>query len=145
MKGTNGNGRDGAIDYEAYFHHFDLKNTRPRRLVLTVLIQESRLMTVYRILDLFAKKGLVTTTILPDSRGQAYSLVASGHTHVLVCLRCHRKVDLSSCPLGEFEKNVASRTGFDILGHRLELYGLCRECRKETEGTTECDDGKTRL
>ena len=103
MKGTNGNGRDGAIDYEAYFHHFDLKNTRPRRLVLTVLIQESRLMTaddvhhvlrnqgesvnvstVYRILDLFAKKGLVTTTILPDSRGQAYSLVASGHTHVLV-------------------------------------------------------------
>lgn len=156
--------RENRLDYEGYFHRYDLKNTRPRRLVLTVLLDEHRLMTaddvyhalrekgesvnvstVYRILDLFAEKGLVTTTVLPASRGQAYSIVAPGHSHVLVCLRCHRKVDLSSCPLGAFEKNVATCTGFTILGHRLELYGLCRDCQQEAVPMSKDVEKKTTL
>ena len=42
-----------------------------------------------------------------------------------------KKVDISACPLSAFEKQVAAETGFELVGHRLELYGLCRDCQEK--------------
>ncbi len=144
-------------NYEEFLHQYGLKNTRPRRRVLEILFGQEELLTaeeiyqelleagetvnvstVYRVLELFTEKKLVEKTFLPETRKYAFSLRMPGHVHYLICIRCHKKVDLSGCPLSDYERKVAANTGFDIIGHRLELYGLCKECRdKDAAGGTE--------
>ena len=40
-------------------------------------------------------------------------------------------VNIDGCPLHGFEEDLAQKTHFEIVGHYLELYGYCEECRKK--------------
>ena len=86
--------------------------------------------TVYRTLELFTERGIVEKSNFPGSGRTVFSVCCQGHTHHLICLRCKKTVDISQCPLAEFEQRVAAETGFTIAGHNLELYGYCAECKK---------------
>ena len=141
-------------DYKRVLHSHRMKSTKPRNAVFSVLgesdcaltaeeiyralVQKGdgvNFSTVYRVLELFAAKGLVTKTFFPDSRSYGFSLKTAGHMHHLICMKCHKRIDISHCPLGDFECRVAAETGFDIRGHNLELFGYCRDCRLQEEET----------
>lgn len=86
------------------------------------------LSTVYRILTVFEEKGLVEKSVWTGDDAVAYVLNRGGHTHYAVCLECHRRIPLQSCPFAHMQ--LSSETGeFTVTGHRLELYGFCRDCR----------------
>ncbi len=123
------------------------KNTKSRRAVIEILeksplplsaeeifinIKESgisiNLSTVYRVLELIESKGLASKTLLGDGKAR-YELTVDGHRHHLICTGCRKMIPIDDCPLFQLEKEVGARTNFDITGHRLELYGLCPECR----------------
>lgn len=126
-----------------------LKSTRQRNAVLNVLQQANEpltvdtifmrlrenqvpvsLATVYRMLDLFSEKGLVTKSITSANRATAlYQLAGQHATHVLRCLRCHTTVPIQPCPLDKLEEILRLQTDFEIKGHSLEVYGLCPHCR----------------
>ena len=108
-------------DYKRLLHSHRMKSTKPRNAVLSV--------------ELFAEKRLVTKTFFSDSRSYGFSLKTAEHMHHLICMKCHKRIDISHCPLGDFECRVAAETGFDIRGHNLELFGYCSECRPQG-GTT---------
>lgn len=40
-------------------------------------------------------------------------------------------VQISSCPLHQYEKELQDKMGYHITSHKLEIYGYCPECRKE--------------
>lgn len=137
-------------DYGEYLHRYGLKSTRTRNMVLHMLLENSSILTaeqvyhqlttdgqrinfstVYRILEMFTEKKVTVKTLLPDSRKYGFALRASGHTHRLICLRCHKIVEIADCPLSEFENHLATETNFQIAGHHLEIYGYCGVCQKE--------------
>lgn len=124
------------------------KNTKSRKAVIEVLekahmpisaeevfirIKEAghttNLSTVYRTLDLMENKGLINKTIMNDSKAR-YELTGEGHRHHLICTGCHKMVPIDICPIEKLEQDVIKETKFDITGHKLELYGLCPECKK---------------
>ncbi|MFR6370145.1 MAG: hypothetical protein ACLUUD_01125 [Phascolarctobacterium succinatutens] len=43
----------------------------------------------------------------------------------------HRIVEVDHCPITDFEEQLADKTEFAIVGHNLEWYGYCPECRKQ--------------
>lgn len=89
------------------------------------------LSTVYRILEKFVSCKLATrTNQLSDSKS-VYELTYMEHRHSLVCIGCNKKVLIKHCPIDAFEKSMEVDTGFQIKGHRLELYGYCPECIKK--------------
>ena len=51
------------------------------------------------------------------------------HDHV-ICDRCGRIVEFSDDDLERLQEDIATRLGFVLARHRLELYGICRECRE---------------
>lgn len=51
------------------------------------------------------------------------------HPH-LVCRGCGSIRDLELPALKREATEVAEKTGYEMLGHRLEFYGLCPACRK---------------
>lgn len=123
------------------------KNTKSRKAVVGVLrkakapvsayeiftcIKEQgqtvNLSTVYRTLELLEAKGLASKTMMNSGKAR-YELVGNGHRHHLICTYCSKIVPIGSCPLESVEKDIKKETRFDITGHKLELYGICPECK----------------
>lgn len=88
------------------------------------------LSTVYRILDTLGQKEIVAKTGLIEGGKAIYEIVSGVHRHNLICIKCHKLISLGDCPLGDFEKDLENTTGFRISGHKLEIYGVCPDCRQ---------------
>ncbi len=86
------------------------------------------LATVYRTLTLLAGGGAVDA--LSHHRGElCYRWCGDEHHHHLVCSSCHRVVEVGDCELDAWLDQVAANHGFVATGHRLEVTGLCADCR----------------
>jgi Fur family ferric uptake transcriptional regulator len=54
------------------------------------------------------------------------------HDHIL-CVRCKKIVEFEDQELEQLQEAIAQRYGFQILNHRMELYGVCKDCRARME------------
>jgi Fur family ferric uptake transcriptional regulator len=123
------------------------KLTQPRRAVLRVIAEteatltpaeihrraqayypHTGLVTVYRTLDLLVEAGAVRKIHQSDGC-HSYAPASAGHAHHLICQGCQSVVEFSECDLGELLALVQRRTGYQVSGHWLELFGLCPQCR----------------
>jgi Fur family ferric uptake transcriptional regulator len=87
------------------------------------------LATVYRALNVFAEAGVVD--VLPHSATEAcYRLCSERSHHHLVCSGCHRVVELTDCRVNGWLQKTAAAHGFVATDHRLEVVGLCGDCRE---------------
>jgi Fur family ferric uptake transcriptional regulator len=86
------------------------------------------LATVYRTLALLSEKGVVD--VLSHHGGeQCYRLCGVEHHHHLLCERCHRVVEVHECGLDDWVTAAAKQHGFVATDHRVEIVGVCAECR----------------
>jgi Fur family transcriptional regulator, ferric uptake regulator len=86
------------------------------------------LATVYRTLALLSEAGVVD--VLSHHGGeQCYRLCGEAHHHHLLCERCHRVVEVEDCDLDGWVTAAAKRHGFVATDHRVEIVGLCADCR----------------
>ena len=60
---------------------------------------------------------------------QCYRLCGDEHHHHLLCERCHRVVEVQECGLDDWVSAAAKRHGFVATDHRVEIVGLCADCR----------------
>jgi Fe2+ or Zn2+ uptake regulation protein len=89
------------------------------------------LATVYRNLRLLAREGLLTEMQAgPSARFDARTL----RHHHFTCTGCGRIYDLDQPVDPRLDARVAARTGFQVLHHRIEFYGVCRACPPRREG-----------
>lgn len=85
--------------------------------------------TIYRILTAFEEKDMVTKTNWMGEGTIVYELNKGEHTHYAVCLNCHKHIPLHACPF-EHLHFPETEGDFKITGHKLELYGYCKECNR---------------
>jgi Fur family ferric uptake transcriptional regulator len=86
------------------------------------------LATVYRTLALLTEKGVVD--VLSHHGGeQCYRLCGDEHHHHLLCERCHKVVEVNECGLDGWVATAAKQHGFVATDHRVEIVGLCADCR----------------
>jgi Fur family ferric uptake transcriptional regulator len=90
--------------------------------------------TVYRTLNLLAECGMARRVSFGDGLTRFDTNVGDHHDH-LVCTSCGRTVEFSNVEVERIQEAVAAEHGFEIHHHRLELYGLCPECRQATRAT----------
>jgi Fur family ferric uptake transcriptional regulator len=87
--------------------------------------------TVYRTLRLLKECGLAVERHFND--GEARYETAEGekraHDH-FICERCSRIIEFSSFEMEALDERIAKKLGAVITRHRLELYGICRQCRE---------------
>ena len=91
------------------------------------------LSTVYRILDYFVSEGLVVKTTVMDSSMAFYELNHNKHKHYAVCVNCRKVIELVNCPMEKFVPEIAE-SDFRILGHKVEMYGYCKDCDRKMSG-----------
>lgn len=122
------------------------KRTKPREHVLSVLSRAEKplsamdicaeieksggnawLSTVYRILELFVKKGVAVKITMMNNDTAFYELNRFEHKHYAVCMNCHKIIPMDNCPMERFIPKLADKD-FQVIGHNLEIYGYCKNC-----------------
>jgi len=87
--------------------------------------------TVYRTLKLLKEVGLAAERHFDD--GQARFEPVEGetqhHDHI-ICERCGKIVEFSSQELERLQERIGRFLGFVVGRHRMELYGICADCRE---------------
>jgi len=123
-----------------------IKRTRQRESVLSVLESASEplnaldicseverggntawLSTIYRVLELFVEKGVVLKTNIINGDVALYELNRHNHKHYAICLNCHKMIMMDHCPFENFTPALEDED-FHIMGHNMEIYGLCGNC-----------------
>ena len=84
--------------------------------------------TVYRTLKLLLEHGLVCRVILSDG-SVCYRVSHKAHHHHLVCVSCGATEDVHLSDVEAVLAGVREATDYDLLGHRIEVYGICPMCK----------------
>ncbi|MFM8550827.1 MAG: Fur family transcriptional regulator [Nitrospiraceae bacterium] len=86
------------------------------------------LATIYRTLNLFCEAGLAQARHF-GTQTQYDNISHKGHHDHLICTDCGKIVEFENCDIERLQEEVARRNGFTIKTHKLELYGVCSNCR----------------
>jgi len=86
------------------------------------------LATVYKTLNVLKDLGEVNEMGFGSGDNRYDAIHRSPHPH-LVCMQCNRIVDADAAPLSAVDRDLAASTGFQIVSHRLEFFGICPDCQ----------------
>ncbi|HIJ81536.1 MAG TPA: transcriptional repressor [Desulfuromonadales bacterium] len=85
--------------------------------------------TVYRTLKLFVEAGLAREVLLHDGQTRYEHVMAGEHHDHLICTGCNSIIEFENETIEKLQDEIATRHGFHIVSHKLEIYGLCSKCR----------------
>jgi Fur family ferric uptake transcriptional regulator len=125
-----------------------LKSTRQRNRILSVFVSAGRHLsaeeltllvkktdagigyaTVYRTMKLLAGAGLAHERRFEDGVTRFEYDAAQGHHDHLICTGCGKIIEFENEQIEALQQNVAKKNRFLVQSHKLELYGLCSDCR----------------
>ncbi|HRK06823.1 MAG TPA: transcriptional repressor [Pseudobdellovibrionaceae bacterium] len=86
--------------------------------------------TVYRFLRSLSESGNVTEVRMGGMPAR-YEWAEKDHHDHLTCTACGKIVEFENDEIERLQERVASRQGFILTSHVLELYGICADCRKK--------------
>jgi Fur family peroxide stress response transcriptional regulator len=94
------------------------------------------LATVYRNVMLIKSLGEVLELGFADSAARYDGNKPYPHPHV-ICLECRKIIDPQLNAVDDLKEEVERLTGFEILTHRLDFFGLCRQCANKKRNDWE--------
>ncbi len=134
---------------ERYMAAKGLKSTRQRALIAeTFLTMDGHLSveevwtrvrrddphvsvaTVYRTMKLMADSGLARAQNFGDGQTRYEAAHGREHHDHLICTQCSTIVEFENDQIERLQDLVAKKHGFRVSSHKMELYGLCRDCAK---------------
>jgi Fur family transcriptional regulator, peroxide stress response regulator len=87
------------------------------------------LATVYKTVILLKELGEVLELGFPDGSNRYDGAKPYPHPHI-VCTRCRKIMDPELASVDHLNDEITKKTGYRILYHRLDFFGLCPACRK---------------
>lgn len=137
---------------EEVLKHFLAKNglklTKQRKLVLDAFLSHEKhvsaeelyreiyshepsigLATIYRTLGLLSKCGLAQARHFGDGQTRYEHTYGHKHHDHLICLKCGDILEFHNKKIESLQVEVTKEHNFEVLSHKLEIYGLCSKCR----------------
>lgn len=134
--------------FEGQLRGAGLRMTQQRRLILRVLAEADdhpdakgiftrafahdptlSLSTVYRTMKLLETKGAIERHAFEDGVSRYEHADQEHHDH-LIDIETGQVIEFASDAIEELQRRIAAELGYELVRHRLELYG-----RKRPEGT----------
>jgi Fur family ferric uptake transcriptional regulator len=134
---------------DKYMTERGLKSTRQRTLIVETFFQSGghqsveevwakvrktdarvSVATVYRTMKLLAESGLAHARNFGDGQTRYEAALGREHHDHLICTNCQKIIEFENDRIEALQDVVARRHGFKVTSHKMELYGLCRECQR---------------
>ena len=114
---------DIFFSYDRHFSHDELLSLARK--------QDSGIgyATVYRTLKLLTELGLATEVNFDDGHTRFEAADGEHHDH-LICIKCSKIVEFEEKRIEGLQERVAKAHGFELIHHKMELYGICLMCQK---------------
>jgi len=87
--------------------------------------------TVYRTMKLLAECGLAREIDLADGITRYEHLYNHQHHDHMICMECGSSIEFYNAAIEAVQDSASEQLGFRVLDHRLQIYGLCKNCRAE--------------
>lgn len=110
---------------DAHHDHPDVEELHARVARLDAGIS---LATVYRTVKLFEEAGILVKNEFGDGRARYEDAERAHHDH-LIDLNSGEVIEFLDPEIEALQEKIAAKLGYELKGHRLELYGL----RKKTQ------------
>jgi Fur family ferric uptake transcriptional regulator len=126
-----------------------LKLTKPREIVLNAFLKNDHitaealyqqisngnihlgLATIYRTLKLLCELGIGQERHFGDQKTTFDNVLHKKHHDHIICGPCGKIVEFECPGIEELQEKMAKKLGFVLQSHRLELYGVCKDCSKK--------------
>lgn len=86
--------------------------------------------TVYRTVRLFEESGIIAKHDFGDGRSRYEEASGEHHDH-LINLRTGEVIEFTNEQIEKLQEAIARELGFELVDHRLELYGLPLDDKKK--------------
>ncbi|MBR9862303.1 MAG: transcriptional repressor [Rhodobacteraceae bacterium] len=86
--------------------------------------------TVYRTVKLFEESGILERLEFGDGRARYEDAERDHHDH-LIDLHSGEVIEFVDPEIEELQERIAAKLGYDLRGHKMELYGVPRDTGKE--------------
>ena len=139
-------------EYEARLREAGVRMTRPRKAILKILSETTdhpdameiyqravaldasiSLSTVYRTMKLLEDKGEIQRHAFAGGPSRFEQAVGEHHDH-LIDIETGDVIEFHSDKIEELQEEIARALGYDIVHHRMELYGRKRRPRGARKG-----------
>lgn len=90
--------------------------------------------TVYRTVKLFEEAGILVKNEFADGRARYESAERDHHDH-LIDLTTGEVIEFVDPEIEALQEKIALRLGYELRGHRFELYGVKRKESGGKDGT----------
>ena len=84
--------------------------------------------TIYRTLKLLKECELVNERHFDDLQAR-YEVVTQRHHDHFICERCGKIIEFENQRIERLQEIVARDLGATLTRHKMELYGVCADCR----------------
>ena len=139
-------------EYEARLREAGVRMTRPRKAILKILSETTdhpdameiyqravaldasiSLSTVYRTMKLLEDKGEIQRHAFAGGPSRFEQAAGTHHDH-LIDIETGDVIEFHSDKIEELQEEIARALGYDIVHHRMELYGRKRRSRTARKG-----------
>ena len=86
------------------------------------------LATVYKTVSVLKKMNEILELGFPDGSNRYDGKRPYPHPH-MICTKCREILDPDLAILDELTEEMGKKTGYKILSHRLDFFGLCPKCQ----------------
>ena len=86
--------------------------------------------TVYRTLRLLTDAGLAREVRFGDGRAHYEHNYKHEHHDHMICMQCGKSIEFYIPEIETLQDEASEQLGFKVLDHKLQIYGLCGDCRK---------------
>ena len=85
--------------------------------------------TVYRTVKLFEESGILTKHDFKGGKARYEALVESHHDH-LIDIKTGEIIEFVDEEIEKLQKKVSEKYGYELVDHKLELYGVKKQKNK---------------
>lgn len=94
--------------------------------------EEVGIATIYRVLTQFESAGLVTRHHF-EGGISVFELDHGEHHDHILCIKCGKVEEFVDSVIEQRQKVIAEEAGFSMTDHSLNIYGICKDCQKESK------------
>jgi Fur family ferric uptake transcriptional regulator len=136
--------------FKKLFQQEDIDKLEDRMKVLEAFLQTERHVSEPELVKIIKKKGetlprefVADTLNLMCRYGFAQKhtfengIIRYEHRHLgqhhdhMICTKCKKIIEFENDRLEKIQAQIASTYGFHMLQHRLDIYGICKNCLKK--------------